>query len=194
MKKILKELMYFSFVAVPVMLLMWGLLLYPSPLSDVVFVAATAVFILLTGMMSRKVWQKTTEPEAVAVPVAYIGMLVAFAALVFQALYCRLSGNLLMPLEGAMTWMFLVIVCSGFRQMFVNPPRTNKSLITAIFCGLVFLAVCTIGGLFDLFEYFTELEIPQRVGDFFAVIAPLSAIGCILFLIIGLIQDKLSGR
>lgn len=193
MKKILTELMHFSFVIVPVSLVVWGIMNHSEPVTDVVMILLSVAFLMFAGKMSRKVWQGKAKAEQVATPVAGIGAMMAFFALSFQIVYCHLRGNALMPFEGAMTWMFLLIACYGFRVLFADPPRLMAVSI-ACFCGMIFLSLCAVGGMFDLFEYFTEREIPQQLGDFFGVIATLSVIGCIVCLIIGIIQERIFKR
>jgi hypothetical protein len=190
MKKYLVELIYLSFVAVPLVLMAFGVMLKSNSVTDLVFAAATIGFLVYVGKRSSKVHRGECEPAEIAYPILFIGTAVAFVALVFQALYCGLRGNELMAVEGIMTWLFISLAAIGFRGLLNSMPQ-NRSTAIAVFLGLVFISVCAIGGIFDFFEYFTGCEIPQRLGDFFGILAPLSAVGCIAFLVIGLIQDNL---
>ncbi len=187
MKKFLVGVMNLSFVLVPVCLLTWGLYLATGPLWDALLIAAV---ILIWTVAFKKYGQVRANKEQLGSAqaiVAMTGIFAAFLPLALQLLFC--DGVNEIPCETSMAWMFLVGTIAGFYQLRHDKPLL-KSVTTSMYFGYSFTAICAVACLFDLFSYFTGLDIPQRICDFLGILVPICAVGCILFFIIGLVQDR----
>lgn len=192
MKKFLTGVFNIAIVLIPLCLLACGLHLATGSVWDVLMIAG----ILFVGGVAVKKYLAVRDGkeqlgQAQAI-VAMTGIFTSFLLLALQLLFCGPGVNMI-PCEAAMTWMFLVGTIAGIYQLHREKPLL-KSVAASMYFGYTFTALCAFGGMFDMFEYFTGLQVPERVGNILGIIVPICVIGCILFFIIGLVQDRVARR
>lgn len=191
-KKFAIGVMNLAFVLVPVILLTCGLYLATGPVWDVLMIAGCVLVWWVAIKKYRQVKEGKEQLGQAQAIVAMTGIFTSFLLLALQLLFCGPDVNP-MPCEAAMTWMFLVGTIAGIYQLHREKPLL-KSVTTSMYFGYSFTALCTIGCSFDMFEYFTGLQVPERVGNILGIIVPICVVGCILFFIIGLVQDRVARR
>lgn len=192
-KKCAIGLMNLSFVLVPVILLICGLQLATGPLWDALLIIGVVFLWTVTFGQYRRVKDGRRQLGEGQTIVAMTGIFTSFLLLALQLLFCGRHGVNPIPCEAAMTWMFLVGTIAGIYQLRHNKPLL-KSITLSLTFGYCFTALCAIGGMFDMFEYFTGLEIPERLCNILGVIVPVCVVGSILFFIVGLVQDRVARR
>ena len=191
MRKVLIGVMDLSLVVVPMLLMAWGIVLGTGPVWDALF----AVGIITFAVFSHKRYNAVKRGEKKIVEsrffIALFGTTAAFFLLLLQKIFCE-NANM-MALESAMGWLFWETSCSGLIMLY-SEKTANKAITIALTFGCMFIVIAAIGVMFDLFVYFTGLMIPQFIIEILGVLAPITAIGCIISLVVGMLQDKLARR
>ncbi len=193
MKKFFTIIIKLCLVFVPIVLLVWGIVMNTDPVWDLILgigIGAYASFSCKEYVEASRGEIKTGDALAL---VTLYGICISLIILLVQALSCQLRGAETMPLECSIGWLFLVGSCVGFRQL-AKEKYINKVTTLSVMLGLSFMLICVIGVAFDMFKQYTGIEIPAIVGNLFGILAPITGLGCLTFLIIGLIQDKLARR
>jgi len=193
MRKIATAVLNLSLVLVPVALLVWGILLAEDAYWGYALGIGIGAFACLTYeryMQAKKNGRKMDESKFF---IAVFGIATSFSLLLLQAIFCKLTGEGVLPLECSMGWMMLLGVVYGFKLLAKDRPDI-KAIGYSISLGLAFMAIVVIGVVFDLFEHFSGMEVPELIGNFFGWLAPITAVGCLLCLFIGLAQDKTARR
>ena len=193
MRKIATEVLNLSLVLVPVALLVWGILLADDAYWGYALGIGIGAFACLTYeryMQAKKNGRKMDESKFF---IAVFGIATSFSLLLLQVIFCKLTGEGVLPLECSIGWMMLLGTVYGFKLLAKDRPDI-KAIGYSISLGLAFMAIVVIGVVFDLFEHFSGLAIPEPIGDFFGWLAPIVAVGCIVCLFVGMAQDKLAHR
>lgn len=188
MKKIAIGVMNLSFVLVPTSLLAWGFYLATGPAWDVLIMASAILLWVLTLKNYHKVRRGEEREEQARALVAICGIIAAFFPLAAQVIFCHCNA---IPCEASMTWLFLVVSGFGIYTLVYEKP-TQKAITTSMWFGISFMSLVALAGMFDMFEYFTGLEIPERVTGIFGLMVPICVIGFVVLFIIGIIQDRLA--
>lgn len=189
LKKFATSVMNLSLVAVPVFLLACGLNLATGALWDVMTISAMAFLLVYAGKKYIEVRNGKESLECARNLVALFGVLACFLPLAAQAVLCMVGRAGSLPAEGAMVWMFILVIAAMSSLLKENKPKSNV-LYWGIVLAMVWLSVCVIGGIFDFCEYFTGQETPERLGNFFGILAPITGIGAAVLCIIGIISEN----
>ncbi len=193
MRKIATEVTNLSLVLVPVALLVWGIIIADSSYWQYTLgigIAAFACFTYERYMQAKKSGKMRDEAKFF---VAVFGVATSFFLLLLQVMFCGMTGARALPLECSLGWMMLLGAVYGFKLLAKDRPDI-KAIGYSVSLGLAFMAIVVIGVVFDLFEHFSGMEVPELVGGFFGWLAPIVAVGCIVCLFVGLVQDKLAHR
>ena len=193
MRKIANAVMNLSLVLVPVALLVWGILLAEDAYWGYALGMGIGAFVCLTYeryMQAKKNWRKMDESKFF---IAVFGIATSFFLLLLQVIFCKLTGEGVLPLECSIGWMMLLGTVYGFKLLAKDRPDI-KAIGYSISLGLAFMVIVVIGVVFDLFEHFSGMEVSELVGGFFGWLAPIVAVGCIVCLFVGMAQDRMAHR
>ncbi|MBQ7633630.1 MAG: hypothetical protein IJS88_05930 [Alphaproteobacteria bacterium] len=193
MRTIATAVMNLSLVLIPVALLVWGIIIADSSYWQYTLgigIAAFACFTYERYMQAKKSGKMREEAKFF---VAVFGVAASFFLLLLQVMFCGMTGARALPLECSLGWMMLLGSVYGFRMLARNRPEINAIGYSAAL-GFSFMAIVVIGVVFDLFEHFSGMEVPELIGNFFGWLAPITAVGCLVCLFIGMAQDKMARR
>lgn len=188
MKKFFVAVFNLMLVLIPVILLAGGLWISSGTLWDVTIVLAMVGIIAFSLNKYRAVRRRDEQLESARALVAIFGTVIAFLILAAQTIFCRLDSPYQLVVETSMIWMFILIAIGVINALRENMP--NKVLAWALILATLFILLCALGGCFDLYEYFSGQEIPERLGKFCGTLAAFSAIGAFILGAIGIYKEN----
>ncbi|MBQ9271269.1 MAG: hypothetical protein IJ218_03280 [Alphaproteobacteria bacterium] len=178
-------------VVVPIILLAGGLYLGTGPAWDVLMIAGICTILAFAYNKFHCVQKGKERAEQARFMIAMIGVLVSFLPLATQAIYCRVNAYGIWACEGAMVWLFFLMTVELIDMLREEKP-SNGFLTWTMALSVCWLSICALGGIFDLFEYFFEMELPKRLGDLLGVLSPVTGIGTLVFGLFGILKEHTS--
>lgn len=191
MKKFFTVVFNILIVLVPLCLMGSGLWLTTGVIWDALFVLSMIAFGLFAWSKYRSInagqdWQGNGLPQLAA-----FGSLGAFMLLTAQLLFAAFMKNPVCPIpaEAAVIWLFFLIIILGVSELKSNRPD-NGYLTFGISAAITWLGLCCIGGCIDILEFLTEFEMPERIMSVLGMIAGITAICAMIFVIIGIFKEN----
>ena len=188
LKKFFNELFTLLIVLIPVALLAGGLWLSTGPLWDVLMLAGIVGVLTFSIKKYIAARRKDERIENARAMVAIVATCSAFFALVAQLIFCRLGSPYGLLTEASMVWMFILMAIGVINALREDAP--NRVLSWGIVAAVCWILICALGGIFDIYEFFTGLEIPERLGNLCGTLAALCGIAAFVLVIIGIIKEN----
>lgn len=188
-KKFCIELFTLLLVVIPVALLAGGLWLSTGPVWDILMLAGILGVLVFSWKKYLAVRRQEERVENARALVAIVGTGAAFFALAAQLIFCRLGAPYGLLTEAAMVWMFILMATCGINALKEDTPN-SRVLSWAIVFSIAWILICAVGGMFDIYEFFSGQEIPERLGNLLGVLAPLTGIGAFVLMIVGIIKEN----
>lgn len=189
-KKFFLSVITILIAVVPLLLLGGGIYLSTGPFWDALMLVGIAALLVYDFKQYIAIKNGQESLESVRAMAAVIGTLLSVLALLAQAIFCHLHGAEFLLLEASVVWMFILISIDLISDLINGNIPDSVALKWSLILGTCWISICAIGGMLDFYEYFSGQEIPQRVGDIFGMLAIFSAIGCIVLMIVGIIQEN----
>ncbi|MBR6355835.1 MAG: hypothetical protein IKR92_03165 [Alphaproteobacteria bacterium] len=186
--KIFNEVFSILLVLVPIALLAGGLWLSTGPIWDALMLVGIVGIVTFSIKKYRAVCLKKENKENARAMVAIVATCAAFFALVAQLIFCRLGSPAALLTEAAMVWMFILMAVGVSNALNENMP--NRVSAWGIIAAICWILICAMGGIFDIYEYFSGQEIPERLGNLCGTLASFCGIAAFILLIIGIWTDK----
>lgn len=177
-------------VVVPILLLGGGIYLSTGPFWDALMLVGIGALLVYDFKQYSAVRDERIPLEQALFRVVAMETVTALFALGAQAIFCHLHGAEHLLAEASVVWLFILISISLISGLINGNKPDSVALKWSIILGTCWISICAIGGVFDFYEYFSGQEIPQRVGEIFGMLAMVSAIGCIVLMIIGIIRES----
>lgn len=177
-------------VVVPILLLGGGIYLSTGPFWDVLMLVGIGALVVHDFKMYSAVRDERIPLAQARYMVVLAGTMTAIFALGAQANFCHLHGAEHLLAKASMVWMFILISISLISELINGNRPNNVAIKWSIILGTCWISIWVIAGMLDFYEYFSGQEIPQRLGDILGMFAMVSAIGCIVLMIVGIIRES----